>query len=151
MENRRFNFLKDSKSFNTLFQHILGAGSVFPSSRNAGCGRHSRCPLPVCPRLRAHLRPPHTSAPSGHRTALPTSSSGPRRCPVLGEKSWKREETPRSPLGFPTTGRALKPRHTPGCPRSRLGDLLQAGVGPQDGFEPAPPELGSLPGLTLGS
>lgn len=89
--------------------------------------------------------------PRGAVTPLPALQLRAAAVPRAGEKSWKREELPRSPVGLSATRRALESRHTPGCPRSRLGDLLQATEGPQDGLESAPPELGSFPGLTLGS
>lgn len=184
MENRRFNYLKYFKLFNSSFQHILGTGeNVSPSSWSAGCGKHPRCPLPVCPlpvcprcveptppvpgSPAAHLRPRFRPSPerassgqsrprwpgatgSGDPRCRP-SSSGPRLCPALREKSWKREETSHSLLGLSAMNRELEPRHTPGCPRSHPGDLLQAEDGPQDGLASASPELGGFPGQTPGS
>lgn len=101
------------------------------------------------PEHRPALLPPAVPA-RGHGERLLPLPTLPLRAAAVPSAGGAELEA-RGNLGLPAKERALEPRHTPGCPRIRLGNLLQAGEGPQDGLDSASPELGSFPGLTLGS
>lgn len=169
VENPIFIFFKDFKSFNTFFQHILGAGEIIPGM--SGGGRHLQCPL--CPSVRRDgtagadtgraarsefpwpeltCVPPKVCCSNGrvelYRPQLRTVSSGVSiyrpfscgLCPVLGKESWNRAGS--APRGCSVA--------SAGVPATVPRPTACWGV-PSIGLMPPTLEPGSSPWLALGN